>query len=492
MFLKNLTNKLEFRTRLTLIFVLIFGSTTLFFSLFTVFLTTESLIKDFDDALYNYCVDFSETIEVKKDNTLRLPPLSVNESKIFPFLTGKTVFVIRYVTGEILAVSSQNPYFSPPYEKHIKAIYAGSDSSYQTLSTEEAIESSIISSENADSYNPYRLITFPLDEDGTPELFLQIAAPTDNLVYQLEQQKRVLYMGIPLVLLVAILSGLYISSRAMRPVNEMIEKTNKISASELNQRVNVPPQDDVIRQLALTLNQMLDRIQTAFATQEKFVADASHQLLTPLTILRGEVELQAKNDNDLKNQKFYTSQLQEIDSLTKIVKSMLLLAQIDSGKNILQLSEVYVTDVLLEILAKIKKIADAKKISIQFNISEQSERTPIQGDEGLIGQLFFNLIENAVKYSPSESTIHVRVEWLSDRTRVAIEDFGPGVPSHIKDGVFQRFSRGDTSSRIQGHGLGLPIAQKIAQLHGSSVQLIDKNDHNNPGTLFIIDFKHSD
>lgn len=487
MFLKNLTNKIEFRTRLTMMFVLIFGSTMIFFSSFTNYLTTQSLRKDFDDALYNYCIDFSETIEIENDNTLRLPPLKVNESKVFPFLTGETLFAIRYITGEVLAVSSENPGFNPPYNEHIHNILLGNDSSYETLTRGAAIESAIIHREDSAAYKSYRLITFPLDDDKHPKLFLQIAAPMDNLEYQLSEQRRILYFGVPIVLLVAILSGLYISSRALNPVKEMIERTNKINASELNQRVNVPDHDDVIRKLAITINLMLDRIQTAFSTQEKFVADASHQLLTPLTILRGEVELKAKHDNNEENKSFYKSQLQEIDSLTKIVRSMLLLAQIDSGKNILQLSQVYIADTLLEILPKIQKIADSKKIPIHFNITEQSNRNPIQGDEGLIGQLFFNLIENAVKYSPNESSVNVTVKWMEDRTRVSIEDFGPGVPLAIKESVFNRFSRADTSSRIQGHGLGLPIAQKIAELHGTSVQLLDKNTD---GSLFVVDFRH--
>lgn len=487
MFLKSLTNKLEFRTRITLMFVLIFGSTTIFFSVFTNYLTTQSLRKDFDDALYNYCIDFSETIEIENDNTLRLPPLKVNESKVFPFLTGETLFAIRYITGEVLAVSSENPGFNPPYNENIHHILLGNDSSYETLTRKAAIQSAIIHKDDTEAYKAYRLITFPLDDDKHPKLFLQIAAPMDNLEYQLTEQRKMLYIGVPIVLLVAILSGLYISSRALTPVKEMIEKTDRINASDLNQRVNIPAHDDVIRKLALTINRMLERIQTAFATQEKFVADASHQLLTPLTILRGEVELKAKHDENKENQSFYKSQLQEIDSLTKIVRSMLLLAQIDSGKNILQLSEVYIADTLLEILPKVQKIADAKKIPIHFNITEHANRNPIQGDEGLLEQMFFNLIENAVKYSPNNSPVNVSVEWMPDRTRVLIEDLGPGVPANIRESVFNRFSRADTSSRIQGHGLGLPIAQKIAELHNTSVQLLDKTTQ---GSLFVVDFRH--
>lgn len=480
--LEKITSRIGIRARLTLMSVLIFGTTIIVSSLYAYYSLSRSLTKDFDDALYNYCIDFSETIEIEKDNTLRLPPLKVNESKVFPFVTGETLFAIRYITGDVLAVSSQAPEFNPPYQLHVDFILKGHDSSYETLRKKPY--------PNAPN-EPYRLITFPLDDDRDPKLFLQIAAPMTTLQDQLDHLKKNMLIGIPAILIIAIFTGLYISARALRPVTDMINETNQISAADLNRRVNIPKTQDEIRKLGETLNLMFERIEKAFTTQERFVADASHQLLTPLTILRGEIELKAKSVIEPKEKPFYQSLLQEIDALTGIIKGMLLLAQIDSGKNILQLTDVYVADVLLETISTLQKIASRKSIQIHFNIKDSSGqnevRIPIAADEELIRQLFFNLIENAIKYSAQNTEIFVRVHWTDLYTEVEIEDFGKGIPPELKETVFARFSRADSSSHIKGFGLGLPIAQKIAELHGAKISLKEKSS---PGSIFMVSFQH--
>lgn len=471
-------SKVGLRFRLTLLFAALFGATTLFVATFSYYLLDKSLLQDFDDALYNYCIDFSESIEIDSNNAFRLPPLKVNETKIFPFTTGESFFIIRFESGEILAVNSKFPAFNPPFNKHRDHIYKGDDSSYETLNFVDhptALASS------------YRLITFPLDDNNSkPTLFLQVAVPMTTFETQLAQFKKIIIFGLPAVLLMAIFAGLYISSKALQPVKVMIDQTRKLSAANLNLRLNPPKAEDEIKELALTINQMLDRIEKAFLTQDKFIADASHQLLTPLTILRGEVEVKSKTENTTPDMDlFYNSLLQEIDSLTEIIRSMLLLARIDSGQDILNIDDVFIADVTLELLPKLKKIADKKDIKLNFNIIEKNERQPCRGDEELLKHIFFNLIENAIKYSLPKQIIDVRITWDKTQTIFEVEDQGIGITKEQKDDIFQRFSRADTSSRTKGFGLGLPIAQKIAQLHGTNIEIVEKNTQ---GSIFRVIF----
>lgn len=478
-YLKKLNRSFTLRTRLTILFAFIFGSTTIVFSIFAYYLLDRSLLTDFDNALYNYSIDVSQTIEIGPKNDLSFPPLKVDEGKIFPFPSGTALILVRHISGEILARSGEFGAFNPPYKSDVKKVLAGDDSSYRTLTNINEIPEAEAGS--------YRLITFPLDSDVSPVLFLQIAVPMVTFERQLDQFQSILMFGLPAIILIAIFAGLFVSSRALYPVQDIILKTNLIGARDLHQRVPLPQSNDEIKTLAETLNRMLERIEGAFSSQEKFVADASHQLLTPLTILKGEVELQAKADSNTSNQKFYMSALQEIDNLAKIVKDMLLLARIDAGIGSLRFTDLYLDELVLEIVPRLQKLADQKNIQIKIDIQEHAERKKISGEHDLLSNLFTNILENAIKYSPTSQVVRVSIIWKDDTTRVEVEDFGVGIPESKRAQIFSRFSRADTSSKTKGFGLGLAIAQKIANLHKTDIKLDNKQT---PGCVFSFEIKN--
>lgn len=472
--------QLSLRSRLVVIFVLIFGATTLTFSIFLYYFLNKSLLQDFDDALYNYSVDVSQIVELIGRNTPTNTPLRVEEGKIFPFPSGTALILVRDLEGNHLIQSGRFGGVFPEFKNGLNAIMKGADSYYETIDDANHIP-------NAEAYS-YRVITFPVDTKDGSKYLLQIAVPMGTFETQLAQLKLILYFGIPAVLIVAIISGLFVSSRALRPVQEIISKAQKIDALQLSERVPIPKSNDEIRKLADTLNSMLERIENAFASQERFVADASHQLLTPLTIMKGEFELQYKKTQSIEKKEFIQSGLQEIDHLTKIVRDMLLLARIDAGTSAMNLTDVYLDEILLEVIADLKKVSDQKNIPIRFDIQEFAERSAIQGDHDFLYNLFYNLTENAIKYSSENSPIEIKLEWHDAFTLFSIEDHGKGIPLSVRPFLFQRFSRGDTSSRSKkGHGLGLAIAQKIAELHHSEILLIEKST---PGCLFRLQFEH--
>lgn len=468
MFLK----RLSLRTRLTSLFAIIFGTTTIFFSGFLYYFLNNSLMQDFDDALYNYSIDVARNIEIGSKNDLLFPPLKVDEGKIFPFPSGTALIQVRHASGKVLVRSGDFGTFKFPYEKDITRIRKGQDSSYRTLEHTDGIPNA-----EADSY---RLVTFPLDSVESKDLFLQIAVPMSTFETQLESMQLIITYGLPAVLLIAVFAGLFFSARALQPVTDITQKTLQIDASDLTQRVPIPQAKDEIQKLARTQNAMLDRIEKAFKSQERFVADASHQLLTPLTILRGEIEIQQKTKSS--DPLFLASALQEVDSLSKIVKDMLLLARIDAGLGAINFSEIEIDETLIDVIARVQKLATAKNIHLKFNIVENSDRTKIRGDADLLSHLFFNLIENAVKYSSPSDPIFVRLIWEKNETIVEIEDKGPGISIENQKLIFDRFSRIAPSGVTKGFGLGLAIAQKIAKLHNAELSL---SPNTVQGCLFI-------
>lgn len=469
--------RLSLRVRLTALFVVIYGSTTILFSVFAYYKLNESLLHDFDNALYNYSIDISQTIEYGPSIDLNLPQLIMEEGKIFPFPSGTALILVRHISGEILSRSGNFGLFLPPFQSEVKKILKGADSAYVTIDDTDVIPEA--------EANTYRVITFPLDSETNPTLFLQIAAPRVTLETQTRQLKNILQFGLPAVLAVAILAGLFFASRALRPVQEMIQFTNRLRAEDLHERIPLPNSRDEIRKLAETLNEMLERIEKAFSSQERFVADASHQLLTPLTILKGEIETNARATGDETQQKVYKSLLQEVDKLSRIVKDMLLLARIDAGESALQFSEIYLDEILIDVIARLQRLAKTKNIQISFDLLNQEQRAPISGDADLLTNLIMNLIENSIKYSPEGQPILVKLDWEKTANKLTVEDFGQGIPESLKSQVFNRFSRADTSSKTKGFGLGLAIAQKIALLHKSEIHFIDKST---PGTLVELKF----
>ncbi|MEQ1724193.1 MAG: HAMP domain-containing sensor histidine kinase, partial [Pseudobdellovibrio sp.] len=259
--------------------------------------------------------------------------------------------------------------------------------------------------------------------------------------------------------------------RALRPVQELIQNTNKIGITNLTDRVPLPQSRDEIRTLAETQNNMLDRIQSSFQSQEKFIADASHQLLTPLTILRGEIEFKIKESPE-SDKVFLKSFLQETDNLSKIVKDMLLLARIEAGNEVANFENVDVSEILFDVIARVQKNCLEKGIQIKVEIIQHSEQKNVRGEPDLLFNLFYNILENAIKYSSEKQNINVIITWNEKYSLVDIIDQGVGIPADKASAIFDRFSRVNTSSSTKGFGLGLAIAKKIADLHGFELSLV--------------------
>lgn len=485
MFLKKILkpfSRLNIRLRLTTIFVLIFGTTTIIFNTFLFLFMIQTLQQDFDDALFNYAVDVSQSIEIGVKGDLNFPPLKLDTGKVLPFPLGTALIQVVHTSGTVLARVGTFGDFNPPFKKDFERLAKGEEATYRTISNISNIPSA-----EADSY---RLISFPLDNSTKPQVILQIAVPMTLLETQISNRLTLLQLGIPLVLLIATLGGLFFSSRALGPVKNMIQTAQGINASGLDQRVPVPEANDEIKKLSLTLNEMLARIHQAFQSQERFIADASHQLMTPLAIMRGELEILQKRDfnkNDMDH--FLKSSLQEIDSLAKIVKDMLLLARVDAGMGALNLQEVELDEIIIEAISRVEKLAKVKNIRLKFDINDEAgSRKSVRGDYDLLLNLLVNILENAIKYSPSDELISLRLIWKKDVSEVVISDKGPGIPEEQLPFIFDRFSRGAKAERdTKGFGLGLAIAQKIAILHQAKLYA---QNHSGNGAQFHFEIKN--
>ncbi len=466
--IRNLTQLISIRWRITVLFVVVFGTTLVLFAVFIFNFLASTLQHEFDDALFNYTVDVNESISLDARGDLSFQTPALDKGKLYPFALGTALIQIRHTNGEILSRVGDFGALNLPYHHEIDKLNKGEEAVFRTITKLEGLPNK--------EAEAYRMVTLPIDNSPIPQLLLQVAVPMTLLEDQIEHRKRIMEISLPLALLISIIGGYLLSIRAFHPITEMIATTEAISAQKLSARLPVPSVKDEVQALALALNEMLARIERAFQSQERFIADASHQLLTPLTIMRGEIEAALRHQDN--GQNVLNSNLQEVEHLSKIVQQLLLLARVEAGHGALQFSPLALDEVVLEAVVRARRAAEKKNIRIQFNIQNSTEadsRPEVMGDSDLLQNLVFNLLENAVKYSPRDEIVKVNLHWQKECQNLQVEDNGPGIPENQLSLVFERFHRAQPGG--DGYGLGLAIAKKISDAHDAKLTV--KNNYMN-------------
>jgi signal transduction histidine kinase len=274
------------------------------------------------------------------------------------------------------------------------------------------------------------------------------------------------------VLLLGSLLAWRISDRVVRPVTALTKTARSISETAFGERIPVRGRDQVA-QLATTFNDMLDRLERAFASQRRFVDDASHELKTPLTIVRGHVELL---DSDPQEREAALALItDELDRMGRIVQDLLLLAN-HGRPDFLTVGAVEVGAVSEELYAKAKALAPR-----HWTLEERASGL-IVADRQRLTQAVMQLAQNAVQYGGEDAEIALGSRIADGEARFWVRDHGPGIPVHEQDAVFERFRRGSRTRRL-GAGLGLAIVKAIAEAHHGRVEL---ESHPGGGTRFTV------
>jgi two-component system OmpR family sensor kinase len=318
---------------------------------------------------------------------------------------------------------------------------------------------------------PIRALYYPLDRFGMAHErhVLEVAAP---LTARNEMLTRV---GLFLLALTAVMSGAtfvgasWLAGRAMRPVNEVIDQAEAIGAGSLDRRIHAYAEVREYRRLVDVLNTMMGRIQGAFEAQRRFTADASHELRSPLTVMRGELELALRRERPPEEyRQVLESTLEEVVRLSRISEDLLVLARSDSGALRPRLEVASVAEVAAPVVDRLRGAAEVKNIALCL---DGEGDTVAEVDPGLIGQVVWNLVDNAVKYTPEGGNVDALVRRDGNQVAFRVEDSGPGFRD--PDGAFRRFVREDAArthrTTTGGTGLGLAIVQAVAEAHGGTV-----------------------
>jgi two-component system OmpR family sensor kinase len=317
-----------------------------------------------------------------------------------------------------------------------------------------------------------RIITWPArDEDG--EGFFVVVGQSLRDVQQAQKQ-LVLLLAIanPVALLLAGLGGLWLANKALSPVDRLTRAAERIGRGNLRERVEEPRSRDEIGRLAATFNQMIGRLEQAFERERRFTADASHELKTPLAVLRGDIEVALRRERSAgEYQRVLESSLEEIARLTKLTDDLLTLARSDADQSVLEREEVRLDILATEVRQYISPLTQSARVGLNFDPPD----SPIfvEGDQKRLTQLLMNLLDNAIKYTPEGGSAKLALSVKEDFAVIEVSDTGRGIPASALPHIFERFYRqtDPRDSRVTGFGLGLAISKWIADAHGGSIEV---------------------
>jgi heavy metal sensor kinase len=316
----------------------------------------------------------------------------------------------------------------------------------------------------------YRIVTQRAAGPGGM-LVVQVARSLEAFDHELAELLMALLIAGPVGLVLTTGGGYFLARTALAPVERMTSAANEIDAAKFHQRLAVVNPDDELGRLGNTINGMLDRLERSFDEMRRFTADASHELRTPLAVIRNEAEVALGHPlDDVEKQELLGNILEECQRLTWTTDQLLTLCRQDAGVTQLPSESVDFAQLVKGVTDTMRPLAESKG---QRLTTETNGAVIVQGDPVRLRHVIYNLVDNAIKYTPLEGTVKVSLTRSDNVARLAVEDTGIGIAAEHLPHVFERFYRVDKArNRAEGGaGLGLSIVQSIVAAHGGSVAI---------------------
>jgi len=316
---------------------------------------------------------------------------------------------------------------------------------------------------------PFRFVTARLEVNGRIYA-IQTAVPIQQMLRTLSLFRRYLLIFAPVMLLAAASGGYWLSRKALSPVDVLTRNAKTISGRNLSARLQVPQTGDELQRLSTTLNEMLARIESAFLRVTEFTADASHELRTPISLIRTEAEIALRRSRgDAEYREALRHILLEAERTTSLVEELLSLARADCGRENLNLAPLDMNALIAETGMEWQQLIEAR--NLRFNLNLANREIPVLADRVAMQRLVAILLDNAVKYTPPPGKVELHVDQKDQSAVISIRDSGVGIAEEDRSKIFERFYRVDKarSREFGGAGIGLSIAQWIVQQHQGSI-----------------------
>jgi heavy metal sensor kinase len=313
---------------------------------------------------------------------------------------------------------------------------------------------------------------------------IQTGAPYEQVGSVLRGLLLSLGIAFPLMLSASIGGGYLLMRRALKPLDEIATTAERITSRNLNERMPEIHTGDELEKLATALNRMMARLEESFHHIHRFSADASHEIRTPLAIIRGELE-NALNTPALTAslRDTLSSSLEEVERLARIVEQLLEMTRLEAGETLVDLTRVDVAELVRSTVDQMRLLAVEKQVELRF---EGAQALPVKCDPLRLKQIVVNLVDNAIKYTPSGGSVLVSSFPINEKAVLEVTDTGVGIPAQALPRVFDRFYRvdGGRSRQTGGTGLGLAIVKSISTAFGGVVTV---NSTEGSGAVFRVE-----
>jgi signal transduction histidine kinase len=304
---------------------------------------------------------------------------------------------------------------------------------------------------------------------GEPVGVVQVARVTESVTEPLNILLGILIAEGVLATAIAVIAGIWLSRGAVKPLQKVIDVAEEIQASDLQRRIGAKGEPAEVQKLADTFDAMLERLDHAFQEQRNFVMDVSHELRTPLTVLKGNIEVILMDKNlDAETREHYERMAGEVERLIRLTSNLLYMASADAGREP-DRKPVELDVVCLEVLRQSRDLRHDVKVALG-----KEDQVTVVGDRDQLKQMVLNLVENAIKYTPSGGQVSLSLQRNGTHAEMKVVDTGPGIPPEVVPHIFQRFYRGNQRGLMGGTGLGLAIADRIARAHGGEIRVDSK------------------
>ncbi len=468
------------KTRLTLWYSCILAFFLIVFSGVMLWIFAEALYRDTDSYLLNESRSLEESLgrELARvvSNKKIIPQYQIFSTSLYfdPEVKAKLILRIRKweedtkkVTRSRMMIRVMGLDHTPlvmnlkPWEKEVifpdferDAIFMETGESFQTIHFRQT---------------PVRLYYRLVHYRDVPLLVIECGNSLAETEATLTRFKLVIFISIPLAVLASFFAGRYMASRAFRPLDLMIREANKISGTDLKQKLPRTHTGDELDRLAETLNEMMDRIDASKRVIQEFSSNITHELKTPLAIIRGEIDVATRRNRPAED---LVKSLRVIEGETiemiRMVDDLIFLVRTDARQLRYEMSDVSISEILNYVVAHFKDRAHEKKIHLNPSIEPSLF---IKGDPVYLKRVFTNLIDNALKFTPEKGKIVARAESQGKRIVVSITDTGMGIEPEKLSKVFSRFYRTDAARKFEGSGLGLNIVKAISDAHRAKIDI---------------------
>jgi len=441
--------KLSIGVRLTLWYLVLFAAAQLVFGTGMWFFAQRSLYRITDDALQAQIDDLTNFLEAqKKDATVAKLQEEVAEA-----------YLIEH-SGDYLQIYDDDDdswIFRADFLQQHTLEPAANDLLTQPRYRNEQLGRSL------------RFVTQKIQANG--RVFkVQTGLPIDQVNQTLVLFRSYLLMFAPPLLLAAACGGFWLSRKALSPVDAITRTARTINGANLSDRLEKLTTGDELQRLSDTLNEMLGRIEHAFIRVTQFTGDASHELRTPISLIRTEAEIALRRSrDDAEYREALCHILLEAERTSVLVDELLSLARADSGRETLRIASVDLSTIVREVSEQWRELMAARNLTFTCEVTD--EEVAVLGDRNALQRLLSVLLDNAAKYTPAPGTVGLRLELRGELAAIRVRDSGIGIALEDQPKIFDRFYRADKARgrNLEGAGIGLAIAHWIAQQHKGSI-----------------------